>query len=978
MGKREEEKKMDYDIKEQTNCHDKAAKQRALIRKLENEYYTPKRDETWCLIDAKWYSKWKKCVCYESVEGNDLNIDEPGPIDNSHLLIDNSNHLRKDMIQEQDYNFVHEKVWKNLCDWYTGGPRIARKVLEVGRMKQAKIDLFPIILKWGYADDSQTDGLPTYQDQKVLLISRSLEVKELRGIFEQKDSDNATGVVNEVRLNMRLGVINAVRKRFPDPSEEDNQRFIELTPEENSLILEDFNFEKGDLHLVVAQKKDGEWSFKTREPFTYSLGDIYDIKDSRGKIYEGMIIEHLGVSDKVHYINWASKWNEIIAIEKRRERFFQRSTHTNGPHRPSSAQRVASSTTEPSSTGYPSCSGGYNLNEKGKSVCRGIVGLRNIGNTCFMNSTLQCLMQSPWLSEFFLRDGWKSDLNRENPLGKEGRVAEQYGALVQNVFSDEYRVIEPRDFKKVIGEFAPRFMGWQQQDSQELLAFLLDGLHEDLNRVKDKPYTENVESNGRDDNIVANETWTTYLKRNDSIIVDKLQGQYKSKLVCPSCGRTSITFDPFMYLTVPLPVEKHQIQPVTIVLANGSPPKKYGIKVLKTANVGDLKKIIGIQFGIDPKWIFLADIWKNKIYRYIPNNEGVNALKSNDDIWVYDATPKEMKPNKKENSPMHLDEPEADLGEPVRAHDQDELGEPDRISPTYITSEVVHVAKDKDRSFYDPENIGIPLIITLSVTDKLTYANVYDQLCNLLEHSVKKPTEGDMDEYVNENDKPFRITYKKHQEYSFTESERDLISSDEIFNIHCKIKFTVHWKNARHLNTKMYLECEKDDSYPSMEGGQSSEAVPLSSCLDAFTEKEVLTQDNAWYCSKCREFQIASKKIDLWRLPDLLIIHLKRFSFDRMWRQKINSLVNFPLNNLDLKKWVSPNCRLTQSTTYNLYGASMHSGNLGGGHYTAYVQSLESGEWYHMNDSSAFNAKGEDAQSPAAYLLFYKKNKLTT
>jgi len=74
-------------------------------------------------------------------------------------------------------------------------------------------------------------------------------------------------------------------------------------------------------------------------------------------------------------------------------------------------------------------------------------------------------------------------------------------------------------------------------------------------------------------------------------------------------------------------------------------------------------------------------------------------------------------------------------------------------------------ARDKGRSFGDPENIGISLIITLSATGKLTYANVYDQLCNLLQHCVKQPTEGDMDEDVNEDDKPFRITYKKYEDY---------------------------------------------------------------------------------------------------------------------------------------------------------------------------------------------------------------------
>jgi len=986
MGSPDEEKKMDYDIKEQNNFHDNAAQQRAVIRELDNEYHTPKRDETWCLIDAKWYSKWKKWVCYEAktmdFEHKDPICDQPGPIDNSHLLIDNTRQLRKDLITEEDYTFIHEKVWYTLCDWYTGGPCIARQVVERGRMKDLRIDLFPLFLKWGYADDSQPDGLPKDEDQKVTLVCQSLEVKDVREIFEQKDAGDIPGAKSEVRLNMRLEVINRVKNRFPNPSEEERQRYVELSPEDDLLMLEEFKLEDGDLHLVVAQEKDGKWSYLPREPFEYLLGDVYDIRDSKKIVYQGFIIEHLdgGAGDMVHYINWPDNWNEIVTIEDRETRILKRGSVTNGYHIPgSSKQASASATTNPSSTdttGYYSVySGGYNQNEKGKSVCKGIVGLRNLGNTCFMNSTLQCLMQSPWLSKFFLTDGWKRDLNRNNPLGKDGRVAEQYGALVDNIFSGDYRVVGPRDFKKVIGEFAPRFVGWQQQDSQELLAFLLDGLHEDLNRVKVKPYTNNVESNGREDNVVANETWETYLKRNDSIIVDKLQGQYKSKLVCPCCGRTSIIFDPFMYLTVPLPIEKHKIVPVTVVLGNGIPPKKYGIKVLKEADVGDMKKIIGTQFGIDPKWIVVADIWKNKLHRYISNLDRVSMLRSNDDIWVYDATPKDIRQNEKENSPMNLDEPDADLGEPVRGLDEPE-GEPDRISPTYLISEIQHVAKTQNYSYYYEENVGIPLIITIAVTDTLTFANVCDQLCAVLEHCVQKPTEEDMDEDFKEDNNPYRITYQNQEEYRYTlGSNKDLIPSDEIFDFHRKIKFTVHWKTPSRLNTKMYLECEKDESFPSVDSDDSVGAVPLSSCLDAFTEEEILTQDNAWYCSKCGKFQRASKKIDLWRLPDLLIIHLKRFSFDRVYRQKINFLVNFPLKNLDLKNWVSPSCRLDQSTTYDLYGASMHSGVLGAGHYTALVQSLVSGDWYHMNDSSVSTARGEDTQSPAAYLLFYKNNK---
>lgn len=90
---------------------------------------------------------------------------------------------------------------------------------------------------------------------------------------------------------------------------------------------------------------------------------------------------------------------------------------------------------------------------------------------------------------------------------------------------------------------------------QELLAFLLDGLHEDLNRVPVKPYSELEDSDGRPDLIVAQEAWENHVLRNKSIIVDLFHGQLKSKVTCKVCGHESVRFDPFTYLSLPLPME---------------------------------------------------------------------------------------------------------------------------------------------------------------------------------------------------------------------------------------------------------------------------------------------------------------------------------------------------------------------------------------------------------------------------------------
>jgi ubiquitin carboxyl-terminal hydrolase 4/11/15 len=117
----------------------------------------------------------------------------------------------------------------------------------------------------------------------------------------------------------------------------------------------------------------------------------------------------------------------------------------------------------------------------------------------------------------------------------------------------------------VLQRFAPQFSGYQQHDSQEFIAFLLDGLHEDLNRVRVKPYIEIPDADDRPDNEVAEERWQIHKARNDSKVVDEFQGQYKSTLVCPECNKVSVTFDPFMYLTLPLPVIKPRNITLTFV-----------------------------------------------------------------------------------------------------------------------------------------------------------------------------------------------------------------------------------------------------------------------------------------------------------------------------------------------------------------------------------------------------------------------------
>ena len=132
----------------------------------------------------------------------------------------------------------------------------------------------------------------------------------------------------------------------------------------------------------------------------------------------------------------------------------------------------------------------------------GLVGLANLGNTCFMNSIIQCLGAATPLREHFRSGAYSPELNTDNVLGHGGKVAEGFAELMGVLYGGEGDKVAPRGFKRLIGDICPQFQGYNQHDSQELLNFLLDGLHEDTNRVLVKECTDPVEAKGRPDEEV--------------------------------------------------------------------------------------------------------------------------------------------------------------------------------------------------------------------------------------------------------------------------------------------------------------------------------------------------------------------------------------------------------------------------------------------------------------------------------------------
>lgn len=219
----------------------------------------------------------------------------------------------------------------------------------------------------------------------------------------------------------------------------------------------------------------------------------------------------------------------------------------------------------------------------------GLVGLDNLGNTCYMSSALQCLSHTRLLVEYFKNEAYLRDINLRNRDGTSGKLAVAFGELLRVLWTLEKKRFAPNEFKRVLAKFNPQFTGSDQHDAQELLACLLSSLSEDLNRIMTKPYTEQPDSDGRSDAIVADEWWQNHLKREFSVIVALFTGQYKSLLECSVCHYESARFEPFTFLQLSLPESSFRSLVLTIIFNSGRVPMKYSVRVKNNATIQDVK-----------------------------------------------------------------------------------------------------------------------------------------------------------------------------------------------------------------------------------------------------------------------------------------------------------------------------------------------------------------------------------------------------
>ncbi|XP_040263063.1 ubiquitin carboxyl-terminal hydrolase 4 isoform X2 [Bufo bufo] len=895
-----------------------------------------KKGDEWYLVDSRWFKQWKKYVGFDSWDV--YNVGEsnlfPGPVDNSGLFADaDTQVLKEHLIDELDYVLVPAEAWSKLMSWYGSVPcqrPIVRKVVEHGMfVKHCKVEVYLIELK--LCENSDLDNVVTRHFSKADTIE-SIE-KEMRSVFSIP-ANKETRLWNKYMTNT----------------------FEQLTKPDNT--VQDAGLYQGQILVIEQRNADGTWP---RQPQTKASTATSRSYSTSGKSSSA-------------YSSSPSSSSPITNGD---------SGGTYGLNSPSLAKG-----------GYGSSYSSYSYRDPSSKP--GLCGLSNLGNTCFMNSALQCLSNTPPLTEYFLTDDYKDEINRDNPLGMKGEIATAYAELIRQIWSGEHSYVAPRMFKTQVGRFAPQFSGYQQQDSQELLAFLLDGLHEDLNRVKKKPYLELKDANGRPDSVVATEAWDNHLRRNNSIIVDIFHGLFKSTLVCPECSKVSVTFDPFCYLTLPLPMKKDRTMEVFLVRADPQcKPTQYRLVVPKMGAVSDLCSALAKLSGVPAENMVVTDVYNHRFHKIFQTDEMLSHIMERDDLFVYEVKSPRGSDSEWLTLPICFRE---------RRFRQSSaagtilFGQPLLISVPRqkLTADMLYnLILERIQRYVkapSPEEYSCPSSDAAACNGSNGMYDV-EEMDHQEEHEEQESSSPDEsngqsdDSVEDENSEgcsPCNKMPKKAQDArkrlfcfslvnSYATSDVGSMPAEGAFlKLTSYSTVAIDWDTETKKLCYDEQEAEAFDKHESMMQPQKKKmTVALRDCIQLFTKTEVLGEHDPWYCPNCRKHQRATKKFDLWSLPKILVVHLKRFSYNRYWRDKLDAVVEFPIRNLNMSEFV---CDPTAGPyVYDLVAVSNHYGGMGGGHYTAYAKNQETQQWYYFDDSSVSPASEDQIVTKAAYVLFYQR-----
>ncbi|XP_013199948.2 ubiquitin carboxyl-terminal hydrolase 4 [Amyelois transitella] len=594
-------------------------------------------------------------------------------------------------------------------------------------------------------------------------------------------------------------------------------------------------------------------------------------------------------------------------------------------------------------------------------------GIKNHGNTCYMNAVLQCLSHTDVIAEYFVLDHYKLDLQKRNKInskkyGTRGEITEQLAALLKALWACHYTSDMSTTFKGVVERHGTQYRGNNQHDAQEFLFWLLDKVHEDLNTATKKKYKTIKNTCGKPDEVVAAETLANHARRNSSFVQAVFQAQYRSALTCAKCERTSCTFDPFHCVSVQLPSRLATAQPsplpVNVVYVNQQPRQvRIGVELSQNATMDDLRTTLHNDTGIERDHIILAEI--NEMGWCVARAGWEAAGLDCGALYCVEAPPLLQAP-----------------------------------TTPYLLLLWVNLL-DGER-FGSPYAMQVPREISYEDLQKL----MLKEMCQVVAERVLENSQGSdiFRARIAEAHRPKDSAYLQpelpHPLFALA-VEQALCAHDT----HPHLRLELLW-DAAHRDSIIRSSEEACEVHVSC---GTVAPLTLHACLQHYTRAEHLAQEDAWRCPQCQRYMPVVKTLGLWSLPDILVIHLKRFRQQAKGRTstKLTTMVEFPLNDFDMTPHLvrrnttnadspghsrSPRRRHSKTSTspqenmYDLYAICYHHGDdLETGHYTAACKNPYDGHWYKFDDSRVTQVDDDNAYSElvnnTAYMLFYKRKK---
>ncbi|XP_059976044.1 ubiquitin carboxyl-terminal hydrolase 31 isoform X1 [Mesoplodon densirostris] len=639
----------------------------------------------------------------------------------------------------------------------------------------------------------------------------------------------------------------------------------------------------------------------------------------------------------------------------------------------------------------------------------GVAGLRNHGNTCFMNATLQCLSNTELFAEYLALGQYRAGRpepspDPEQPAGRgaqgHGEVTEQLAHLVRALWTLEYTPQHSRDFKSIVSKNALQYRGNSQHDAQEFLLWLLDRVHEDLNHAVKQSGQPPLKPPSETDTMPEGPSFPVC----STFVQELFQAQYRSSLTCPHCQKQSNTFDPFLCISLPIPLPHTRPLYVTVVYQGKcSHCMRIGVAVPLSGTVARLREAVSMETKIPTDQIVLTEMYYDGFHRSFCDTDDLETVHESDCIFAFE-TPEIFRPegilsqrgihlnNNLNHLKFGLDHYRLSSSTQAAA----KQGRADLTPARAGSDKIVLLVCNRACTGQQGKRFGLPFVLHLEKT--IAWDLLQREILEKMKYFLR-PTVGiQVCPFSLRVVSVVGITYllpQEEQPLCHPTVERALKSCGPGGTAH--VKLVVEWDKE----TKDFLFVNTEDEYiPDAESVRlqrerhhQPQTCTLSQCFQLYTKEERLAPDDAWRCPHCKQLQQGSITLSLWTLPDVLIIHLKRFRQEGDKRMKLQNMVKFPLTGLDMtphvvkrsqSSWSLPSHwspwrrpyglgRDPEDYIYDLYAVCNHHGTMQGGHYTAYCKNSVDGLWYCFDDSDVQQLSEDEVCTQTAYILFYQR-----